>query len=252
MDRPQYGRARAIALGLLWLNVIVLAAGLTLEHWRSQPRTLVGYNADKVRLLPSVDAAPASSRMLKSTGRPTDVATASSAESESEGAAALASEGTQLEGQGGVPGPVCVRVTLRTADDYSALRQAMAQAGVGGLALRTEPRLGWWVYWPPLDDPVRQVQALAAIEQAGVRDIAPIRQGPMARAISLGMFASEADARRHLEDLQRKGLTELRHGPRPGVRAVYLDIPAAMRGNLRALRTALPAGLSLAEVACAS
>jgi DNA-binding MarR family transcriptional regulator len=141
-------------------------------------------------------------------------------------------------------------VSLAGADAYTALRRAMAQAGLAGQSLRTEERLGWWVYWPPLDDPVRQVQALAAIDRAGVKDVAPIRQGPMARAISLGMFASEADASRHRENLQRKGLSELRHGPRPGIRAVYLDLTAAERDKLTALRRSLPEGVSLEEVAC--
>ena len=59
MDRPMFGRASSIALGLLLLNVVVLAAGLALEHWRAQPRALVGYNADKVRLLNKAGAVPA-------------------------------------------------------------------------------------------------------------------------------------------------------------------------------------------------
>jgi len=83
-----------------------------------------------------------------------------------------------------------------------------------------------------------------------VRDVAPIRQGPMARAISLGMFASEADARAQHGVLTRKGLTAVRYGPRPGIRAVYLDIHAADRGKLAAVRAALPAGVTLEEVAC--
>ncbi len=146
--------------------------------------------------------------------------------------------------------PRCLRASLSGPAAYEALRQAMQQAGLAGLGLRTEERLGWWVYWPPLDEPARQVQALAAIERAGVRDFATIRQGPMARAISLGMFANEADARRHLDDLRRRGLSELRYGPRPGVRSVYLDLPAAERDKLPALRAALPEGVSLEEVAC--
>jgi len=80
--------------------------------------------------------------------------------------------------------------------------------------------------------------------------VAPIRQGPMARAISLGMFSSEADARARHGELTRKGLTALRYGPRPRIRAVYLDIPAADRDKLADLRAALPAGVTLEQAAC--
>lgn len=250
MDRPQFGRARAIALGLLLLNVIVLAAGLTLEHWRSQPRALVGYNADKVRLLPQAGAAPSGTVGAGMTGAQTAAGAAYPATSD--GGVSTTPEGGGGPAAAAVPstGPVCVRASLAAADSYAALRRAMVQAGLGGQPLRTEERLGWWVYWPPLDDPVEQVQALAAIDRAGVKDVAPIRQGPMARAISLGMFASEADARAQHGRLTGKGLTALRYGPRPGIRAVYLDIPAAGRDSLSTLRAAVPQGVTLEEVTC--
>ncbi|MGQ9684910.1 MAG: hypothetical protein ACUVT2_01210, partial [Thiobacillaceae bacterium] len=147
-------------------------------------------------------------------------------------------------------GPACFKVSLTGAAAYAALRQAMGQAGLDGRPLRTEERLGWWVYWPPLDDPVKQVQALAAIDRAGVKDVAPIRQGPMARAISLGMFASEADARAQHAALARRGLTALRYGPRPGIRAVYLDLPGEDLDKVTALRAALPEGVGLEATDC--
>ncbi len=233
MHRPRFGRAGSIALGLLLLNVVLLTAGLTLEHWRAQPRVLTGYNADKVRLLTKAGVEPAA-------------AVAAQAE-----AAQTAASAADPPVQAARPSaPVCVKAGLPGPAAYAALRQAMDRAGLAGQGLRTEERLGWWVYWPPLDDPVQQVQALAAIDRAGVKDVAPIRQGPMARALSLGMFASEADARARHGVLVRKGLTALRYGPRPGIRAVYLDLPAADRDKLTALRAALPEGVALEEGAC--
>ncbi len=245
-----FGRAGALTLGLLLLNVVVLVAGLTLEYQLEQPRALSGYNADKVRLLDrdGADAAgdsaaePAMAQAADGSSSPVGSARQDAAPTGKAGglAGAVAQPG----------GPVCLRVGLEGTAAYDALRRAMAQAGLGGQGLRTDGRLGWWVYWPPLDDPVEQVQALAAIDRAGVRDVAPIRQGPMARAISLGMFASEAAARAQHGLLTRKGLTALRYGPRPGIRAVYLDLPAAERDKLTPLRAALPEGVSLEEVAC--
>lgn len=242
------GRAGSIALGLLLLNVVVLAAGLTLEHWRAQPRALIGYNADKVRVVKRAGLTPAggveapavSARTAAATGQ----ATGQPEDSTTPAAGGVAQRMTPPSG------PLCLRAGLAGPTAYTALRRAMGQAGLGGLPLRTEERLGWWVYWPPLTDPVEQVQALAAIDRAGVRDVAPIRQGPMARAISLGMFASEADARAQHGVLSRKGLQALRYGPRPGIRAVYLDIPAADRDKVAALRAAPLEGVTLDEGAC--
>lgn len=251
MDRPMFGRAGSIALGLLLLNVVVLVAGLTLEHWRAQPRALIGYNVDKVRLLNKVGATPDGGGVAKPEGAQADAASNLSTAQPDDAAVSPAGGSGGVDGQVALPtGPVCLKASLAGPAAYAALRRAMGQAGLGGQSLRTEERLGWWVYWPPLDDPVQQVQALAAIDRAGVKDVAPIRQGPMARAISLGMFASEADARAQHGVLSRRGLEALRYGPRPGIRAVYLDIPAADRDKLPALRAAAPAGVTLEAVAC--
>lgn len=220
--------ARTLTLLLLLLNALTLAAGLALEHWRAQPRAIIGYNADKVRLLARPQPAVKESPVAPD-------------------AAAL----PKPEAQTVAAQPVCLQVTLGGITAYDALRAAMREAGLGALDLRAEARLGWWVYWPPQDDPVKQVQALAAINAAGVRDFAPIRQGPMARAISLGMFKSEADARAQHAALTRKGLTELRYGPRPGIRVIYLDIPAELSGRLDALRTAVPSEVALETRPCA-
>lgn len=220
--------ARTLTLLLLLLNALTLAAGLALEHWRAQPRAIIGYNADKVRLLARPQAAVTQSPVAPGA------------------AAAVKPVAEAMAAQ-----PVCLQVTLGGTTAYDGLRAAMREAGLGALDLRAEARLGWWVYWPPQDDPVKQVQALAAINAAGVRDFAPIRQGPMARAISLGMFKSEADARAQHAALARKGLTELRYGPRPGIRVIYLDIPAELSGRLDALRTAVPSEVALETRPCA-
>lgn len=219
---------RTLTLLLLLLNALTLAAGLALEHWRAEPRAIIGYNADKVRLL----ARPQPAVM------PSPVASSAAAE-------------TKPVVQTGADQPVCLQVTLGGINAYDALRAAMREAGLEALDLRAEARLGWWVYWPPLTDPIRQVEALAAINAAGVKDFAPIRQGPMARAISLGMFKSEADARAQHAALARKGLTALRYGPRPGIRVIYLDLPAEVSGRLDALRAAVPSEVTLETRPCA-
>lgn len=220
------GRGGRVVLWLLLANVLLLAAGLALQRWQDQPRLLAGYNADKVRLLGP--AAPGGAE------RPAaEAATGAATVTERSGA-----------------GPLCLAATLAGVADYPALRQALRDAGLDGVELRVEERLGWWVYWPPISDPVEQVQVLAAIGKAGVKDVAPIRRGPMARAISFGMFASESDARAHREVLRGKGLDKLEYGPRPGVGEVILFAPRADPGRIERLRALLKDGGRLQERAC--
>lgn len=223
MDREGIGIAGRIALSLLAANALMLAAGLSLQHWQERPRLPTGYNADKVRLV----SEPEPRRKPPPAPAP--------------------------ETAGGQPQPTaaaCLRVRLAGPPEYAALRQAMQDAGLGGEDLRMEERLGWWVYWPPVDDPVQQVEVLAALAKAGVKDMAPVRQGPMAGAISLGMFASEADARLHHQSLQRKGLDRIRYGPRPGERSVFLDVSGRDTAQIDRLRAALAGRLTLEEGAC--
>jgi hypothetical protein len=219
------GRGGRVVLWLLLANVLLLAAGLALQRWQDQPKLLAGYNADKVRLLEP--AAPGTAE------RPAAKAADAAVSTERPGA-----------------GPLCLAAALTGAADYQALRQALRDAGLDRVELRMDERLGWWVYWPPITDPVEQVQVLAAIGKAGVRDVAPIRRGPMARAISFGMFASEADARAHRELLRGKGLDKLEYGPRPGVGEVMLIVPAADATRVERLRRLLNDGEGLRERAC--
>lgn len=241
-----FGRAGSIALGLLLLNVVVLAAGLTTAHWRDQPRALVGYNADKIRVL-KAEAAPTEGGATLAAPVTVDPSDTAAPQSD----VALLEDAADLSEQMAEPAkPACFRIRLTADTAYVALRQAMEQVGLGEQALRTEERLGWWVYWPPLNDLASRAQALAAIDRAGVEDAVLIRQGPMAWAISLGVFTNEAGARAQHAALVRKGLTALRYGPRPGIQAVYLDLTSADQDKVTALQAALPDETGLEEVDC--
>ena len=50
MDSQGQGRLGRVVLFFLILNLLVAAAGAGLEYWRSQPRTLQVFNADKIKL----------------------------------------------------------------------------------------------------------------------------------------------------------------------------------------------------------
>ncbi len=59
MDRPGFGLRRLTGL-LLVLNLGVLAGGLGVRFWPAPPESMLEFNADKVRLLGSVETAPSS------------------------------------------------------------------------------------------------------------------------------------------------------------------------------------------------
>ncbi len=249
MDRPLFRGAAAVALALLLLNLLVLALGLSWEESRHQARTLVGYNADKVRIVRPSHAIDAPRPEANRT-EPGAVNAMPAPEMDTQKDTLWHKEASNATAQSS-PDRICVTLNLDGIDAYTVLRRAMSQVGLEQFDLRAEARLGWWVYWPPIRDPIQQVKVLVKIEQAGVKDIVPIRKGPMAQAISLGMFTNEADARRHQLNLLQRGLNAVQIGPRPGVRMLYLDIPAVYRPRLKALNAVLPTTISLKEVACA-
>ena len=215
MDRTGIGRAGRIALILLITNGLLLAGGLAMERWRGEPRLLLGYNADKVRLL----------------GQP--------------------QKRRAENGQAGVEaGRLCYTVHLTDSAIYPALRQALEEVGAAHYALSVGEALGWWVYWLPIDDAAERLRRLEAARAAGVKDAIHIRRGPLANSISLGMFGSDAEARVHSEALAGKGLEKVQYGPRLGIETAVLEVPAGDRGRLEKLRERQEGRLQLEERQC--
>ena len=78
----------------------------------------------------------------------------------------------------------------------------------------------------------------------GITDIAPVRGGRMANALSLGAFPSLEKARSHAAALSAKGLRGVRFGPRPEAGEVRLLFSSGAGGGLPEIPAdTWPAGL---------
>ena len=96
------------------------------------------------------------------------------------------------------------------------------------------------VYLPPFPTKAAAEAKRKELTRLGFRDHALIEEEGMQHAISLGVFAVEANARRHMKTLAAKGI-EARIEPLYQIRtghwlALRLDAPASDRDPLAALR----------------
>lgn len=202
-------------IGLLALmNVVVLIAGLGMEQVRGKPSVLVGFNADKVRLLGQVERA------------------------ETESATESATEVDTITPVTDIEVPKVLATASATANprclawpglDEGLLGEIEARLQAAGIAaarydIHLDKRLGWWVYLPPLADAEAIQVAIDEVRQKGVNDFAPVRAGEMKNAVSLGAFPTRAKAQAQLERLRKLGVQGLRMGPRPKSGGARLSI----------------------------
>lgn len=218
MHRPGSGLRRLTIL-LALLNIGVLLAGWSGSIWLRQAPPLVVFNADKIQLLE--DVLPAK------TAEPTVPATPAEAV---DSAQAL---------------PPCPAWAGLDADGIAQVQAYLRQAGVADADydLLVEMRLGWWVYIPPLENTAALQVVMEDARAKGVKDMAPVRSGSMFNALALGTFPTLDGARRHAQDMARKGLREVRYAPRPGAGAVRLVVVKDSSALQRALSGTWPAGL---------
>jgi hypothetical protein len=114
-----------------------------------------------------------------------------------------------LPGQAARP-PVCVRLgPFADAASRQTARTALRALGVEAQPVGTPApaRGGWKVFLPP--QPSREAaQALVdRLRAAGVEDVGVLTAGKDANAIALGLFSSEAGARRRLQALAALGVS---------------------------------------------
>lgn len=209
MHRPGSGLRRLTGL-LLLLNIGLLAGGLVVTYWPSHTGTAPEFNAEKIRLL---DIGGAISGQGHRPETPVQTAAAAS----------------------GARAPACLNWPSLDADALAAVESHLRAAGLASAEpqFRLAKPLGWWVYQPPFRDAEALRQALEAARGKGVSDLAPVRGGRLANALSLGVFPSLEKARAHAAALTAKGLAEVRVGPRPEAGEVRLVFPvnARLPGN---------------------
>lgn len=218
MHSPGSGLRRLTIL-LVILNLGVLLAGWGGTVWKRQGPALVTYNADKIQLLE-------------------DVLPAKPAEPTVEDPMAEAQEIAQAL-------PPCPAWASLDADGIAQVQAYLRQAGVADADydLLVEMRLGWWVYIPPLENAAALQVVMEDARAKGVKDMAPVRSGSMFNALALGTFPTLEGARRHAQDMTRKGLREVRYAPRPGAGAIRLVVVKDSSAMQRALSGTWPVGL---------
>jgi hypothetical protein len=124
--------------------------------------------------------------------------------------------------------PRCYDWEQYDAATHARLEDRLSKAGIGpgSYTLELDKPLGWWVFLPPLKNPETARAALDEIRRMGVKDLALVRSGVMANAISLGAFASQEKARLHARRMSGMGLDGVAIGPRPnsgGARLIIAD-----------------------------
>lgn len=218
MHSPGSGLRRLTIL-LVILNLSVLLAGWGGTVWKRQGPPLVTYNADKIQLLE-------------------DVLPAKPAEPTVEDPMAEAQETAQAL-------PPCPAWTSLDADGIAQVQAYLRQAGVADADydLLVEMRMGWWVYIPPLENGAALQVVMEDARAKGVKDMAPVRSGSMFNALALGTFPTLEGARKHAQDMTKKGLREVRYAPRPGAGAIRLVVVKDSSIMQRALSGTWPVGL---------
>ena len=125
-------------------------------------------------------------------------------------------------------GPVvCLRAGgFEDRGDLSGAREWLESRGaeVVELHLEKHPEVrGHQVYLPPLEDRAKAVAKLREIRAHGVNDVAVIREGPLANAISLGVFTVEGNRNRRVAALERLGYRPLSRDRVELVHRFYLE-----------------------------
>ncbi len=218
MDRAGSGIRRLTGL-LLLLNLGVLAAGLGISYWPSQPVTTLEFNGDKVKF----QREPEGNGV---TNGPTNGLAGSATANNDKAAAFVAAQpGQAPEVADRKPAaPACLSWRSLDADGLMAVESRLKQAGMapGSYDIQLSKHLGWWVFLPPFADTDAVRAAMEDARGKGVTDMAPVRGGKMANALSLGAFATLEGARSHAATLAGKGIKGVRLGPRPEAGEVRL------------------------------
>ena len=122
---------------------------------------------------------------------------------------------------------MCLRAGgFENRGDLSGAQEWLESRGAEVVELRREKHRevrSHQVYLPPLEDRAKAVARLREIRAHGVDDVAVIPEGPLANAISLGIFAVEANRNRRVAALERLGYRPLSRGREALVHRFYLE-----------------------------
>lgn len=219
MGRPRLG-LRGLTGLLVALNAGALLVGVLVSVWPERQGAVLEFNGDKVKLL---------SLQIPESGSSPQPHVEPSAQ-----------EPARPDSQADTG---CLAWQALDGDNLGKVEAALKNLGLGREAyqLTLEKPLGWWVYLPVFRSTEALRQAMDELRLKGVGDMAPVRSGSMANALSLGAFPSLDKARLQAERLTAKGVAGVRYGPRPGSGPIRLTLSGEPPADFStSLETALP------------
>ncbi len=223
MDRNGIRMRKLIGL-LLALNLGVFLAGMALQRWSPDAPAPALFNADKVRLLAS--PSPPASKPSQAPESPPEALAEPLPATLTETPPEKLPDPTAVAPLAAKPR--CLSWASLDAAAVKAIEARLKQAGVAITAydIKLEQKLGWWVFLPPLEDAAEAQARMDQVRLLGITDYATVRGGSMRNALSLGAFATLAQARTHSATMTRKGVAAVQFGPRPeagSARLVFAD-----------------------------
>jgi hypothetical protein len=235
MDRTGIAPRNLIGF-LVAINFGVFLAGMALQHWSPVAPAPLVFNAEKIRLVAS-QAAP-SSRLVASekTAQPGSQATPPAVQSE-----------TRVE-----QSPRCLSWKSLDLAGFLAIETHLKRIGIAANAydIELEKDLGWWVFLPPTENAAALQATIDGVRRLGVTDYAAVRGGSMRNALSLGAFAKLEQARERAAGLSKKGIKDVKFGPRPETGEARLVFSESVPGNaLPDTEAGWPSGLKPARCA---
>lgn len=254
---------RSLVLALLIVNLGFFAwthgwlrawVGLPPEGQREPQRLSAQLNAEQIEVLQPGEQVQNHALRRRLPLAPEASAAASSPLPASE---AMPAEGSAMGEPGLVataPAGICVEAGPFNSDDAGSIDKALRPLLPNGSWTRQSIAISgqWMVYMGPYPDEERYDQKVTELKRIKGLNFDEVRGGPYAKGLSLGRFASEADADTRLGSLKQRGIRTARVVTiRPAGQVHYLRVAQAnvsMQVTLSGLK--LPQGKSF--TACRS
>lgn len=255
---------RSLVLALLIVNLGFFAwthgwlrawVGLPPEGQREPQRLSAQLHPEQIEVLQSGESEDDTARnhALRRSPEATDAAQAASppasAASAAEGPSAANASNTAATGPA-----LCIEAGPFNAEDVTAVDKALRPLLPNGSWTRQSIAIGgqWMVYMGPYTDEDLYDRKVIELKRIKGLNFDEVRGGPYAKGLSLGRFASEADADTRLGSLKQRGIRTARVVTiRPAGQVHYLRVAQAnvsMQVTLSGLK--LPQGKSF--TACRS
>lgn len=250
---------RSLVLALLIVNLGFFAwthgwlkawAGMPSESQREPQRLSAQLHAEQIEVLQPGDTAQ--NHALRRRMPPAEAA--SSPDSAASAAEATAAASSTTAQQAAATPALCVEAGPFNSEDATAVDKTLRPLLQAGSWTRQSIAIGgqWMVYMGPYNDEELYDRKVTELKRIKGLNFDEVRSGTYARGMSLGRFASEADADTRLGSLKQRGIRTARVVTiRPAGQVHYLRVAQAnesMQVTLSGLK--LPQGKSF--TACRS